>query len=72
MEPDTQSDTPAGTPPGVDTDLVDTYQAALMIGIDVSRVAVMIDQGILTVAAEIGGSPRFRRAEVEAVRLAGA
>lgn len=72
MDNDARSDRPAGTSPGSDEDLVDAYQAAHMMGVDASRVSVMVDQGILTVAAEVDGAPRFRRVEVEAVRLAGA
>jgi hypothetical protein len=72
VEPDARPARTAGTPSAVDADLVDTYETALMLKVDVTRVSVMIDQNLLTVAAEIAGSPRFRRAEVEAVRLAGA
>lgn len=72
MDDAARSDRPAGVPRDVDADLVDEGEAAAIVGVDRSRIAVMVDQGLLTVASEPGGARRFRRAEAEAVRLAGA
>lgn len=57
--------------PNADADLVDADEAAALIGVDRSRVDVMVEEGMLTVARELGGAPMFRRAEAEAVRLTG-
>jgi len=65
-----RSDRPSGVPP--DPDLIDEDEAAAVIGVDRTRVAVMVDDGLLSVASEVGGARLFRRAEAEAVRLAGA
>ena len=67
-----RSDRPAGVPPEADADLVDEDEAAAIVGVDRSRIAVMVEEGLLTPASDAGGAPLFRRAEVEAVRLAGA
>jgi hypothetical protein len=53
-----------------DADLLDRDEAAAVIGVEPSRIDVMVEEGMLTVASG-GGAPLFRRAEVEAVRLAG-
>ena len=70
MDETTPTDPPAGTAP--DADLVDADEAASVLGVDRSRIDVMVEEGMLTVASEASGAPLFRRAEVEAVRLAGA
>jgi predicted site-specific integrase-resolvase len=52
-------------------DLVTVAEAAEIIGVVRDRIEVMVRQGLLAVASEVDGEPRFVRAEVEAVREAG-
>jgi hypothetical protein len=47
-------------------DLVDADEAAATLQVEPDRVAVMVDQGLLT---PVDG--RFRRSEVEALRMQG-
>ncbi|HEU5152561.1 MAG TPA: hypothetical protein VFU19_18880 [Iamia sp.] len=54
------------------SDLLDADAAAAVLGVDRSRIDVLVADGLLTVASEAAGQPLFQRAEVEAVRLAGA
>ncbi len=58
--------------PRPEDDLIDADEAAAVLGVDRSRIDVLVADELLTVSTEVGGTPRFRRAEVEAVRLAGA
>ena len=53
-----------------DDDLVTDDDAARILEVDPSRVAVMIDEGLLTPVGD--GERRLRRSEVEAQRLSGA
>lgn len=55
-------------------ELVDLSQAARVLEVDESRIPVMVEGGMLEPVGGDGGSGaamRFRRAEVEAVRLQG-
>ncbi|WP_208027196.1 hypothetical protein [Rhabdothermincola sediminis] len=52
-------------------ELIDLREAATILEVTPDRVDVMVDQGMLEPVASRRG-PRFRRTEVEAVRLAGA
>lgn len=55
-----------------DRDLVDVSEAATVLGVQPAQVDVLADQGLLTPVASEAGGPRFARAEVDALRLAGA
>lgn len=57
--------------PHAEADLVDADEAAVLIGVDRSRIDVMVTDGLLTVAGRAAGAPLFQRAEAEAVRLTG-
>jgi hypothetical protein len=50
-------------------ELVAPDEAAEALGVTPAQVDVMVEQGLLTPAGP--GEPRFARAEVEALRLAG-
>lgn len=60
------------TPASDRNDLLDVDEAAAVLGVEASRIEVMVAEGLLTVAAETDGGPLFDHAAVEAVRLAGA
>ena len=49
-------------------DLLDATQAAEVLQVPADRIEVMVDEGLLTPEGDDG---RFRRSEVEALRLQG-
>jgi len=49
-------------------DLLDATQAAEVLQVPADRIEVMVDEGLLTPEGDHG---RFRRSEVEALRLQG-
>jgi hypothetical protein len=51
-------------------DLLSTAEAAALIGVDEARLAVMVEQGMITPVDGPDGQ-RFVRAELEATRLMG-
>lgn len=55
---------------GGDEDLIDVQQASDRLGVQVEQIQAMVDQGLLVPVAG-GAAPRFRGADVEAVRLLG-
>lgn len=57
--------------PIAEDELIDLREAAMILEVTPDRVDVMVDQGMLEPVTS-GREPRFRRTEVEAVRLIGA
>jgi hypothetical protein len=55
---------------GEPSELVDIDEASVILGVTPDRVRVMVEDGLI-VPAESGGEPRFRRAELVAVRELG-
>ncbi|HEX2574801.1 MAG TPA: MerR family transcriptional regulator [Aquihabitans sp.] len=52
-------------------ELIDDAEAATILEVTPDRIQVMVDEDLLTPAGGEQAGRRFRRAEVEALRLAG-
>ena len=56
---------------GDPADLIDVEEASSLLQVPVEQVHAMVDEGMLSSADSASSTPRFRRAEVIAVRELG-
>lgn len=52
-------------------ELIDAEEAASIAGVPEDRIGPMVEEGLLTEERSLGGEPRYRRSEVEALGLLG-
>ncbi len=56
---------------GASDDVISSEEAAEILGVGPEQVSAMVEEGLLISTDAADGSPGFRRADVEAVRLQG-